>query len=128
MRAYPPSPRASGIALIVGLALLLGCLLVGRSVPRQGLLSYLFAFVFFTGLSAGSLALLLVHMLTGGAWGDALRTPLLAAAPAGDSGCSEPLRPLLLAAALPAERGTVPGACGRAELSSAKSGEGASGP
>ncbi|MFZ1906276.1 MAG: hypothetical protein WAU56_12905 [Steroidobacteraceae bacterium] len=80
MSAPAPSSRASAIALIVGVALLLLCLPVTRAAPRQGLLSYLFAFVFFTGLSAGSLALLLVHTLTGGAWGDALRGSLLAAA------------------------------------------------
>jgi len=34
--------------------------------PRQALLSYLFAFLFFTGLSVGSLALAMVHALTGG--------------------------------------------------------------
>ncbi|MGB6603777.1 MAG: hypothetical protein WA747_03990 [Steroidobacteraceae bacterium] len=82
--SFPPPPapssRASGIAAVAGAVLLVLCLLAGRVAPRQGLLSYLFAFLFFTGLSAGSLALLLVHVLTGGAWGDALRTPLLAAA------------------------------------------------
>lgn len=80
MSSDGPSPRPSGIALLVGLVLLVLCLLVGRASPRQGLLSYLFAFLFCTGLSLGSLALLLVHLLTGGAWGEALRSPLLAAA------------------------------------------------
>jgi len=63
-----------------GLLLLLGCLLLGRAAPRQALLSYLSAFIFFTGLSVGSLALLMVHELTGGSWGRYLQPPLLAAA------------------------------------------------
>lgn len=47
---------------------------------QQALLSYLFAFMFFTGLSVGSLALLMIHTLTGGAWGERLRPALWAAA------------------------------------------------
>jgi len=65
---------------IGGVCLLLVCLLLGRASPQQALLSYLFAFVFFTGLSVGSLALVLVHVLTGGEWGVRLRPQLLAAA------------------------------------------------
>jgi hypothetical protein len=38
--------------------------------------AYLVAWLFWTGLSLGSLSLLLLHNLTGGAWGDAVR-PLL---------------------------------------------------
>jgi hypothetical protein len=68
------------LGLVAGAGLLLICWAVGRGSPQQALLSYLFAFVFFTGLSVGSLALLLVHALTGGAWGDRLRPELLAAA------------------------------------------------
>jgi hypothetical protein len=47
---------------------------------RQALLSYLFAFLFLCGLSVGSLALMMVHVLTGGAWGHLIRPYLLAAA------------------------------------------------
>ena len=78
----PWRPRASTqwLALAAGVALLLLCAWSGRSASRQALLSYLFAFLFFTGLSVGSLALLMVHALTGGAWGERLRPALLAAA------------------------------------------------
>lgn len=46
----------------------------------QFLRSYLFVYLFCIGLSLGSLANLMVHQLTGGRWGEALRLPLLAAA------------------------------------------------
>jgi hypothetical protein len=53
---------------------------IGRASPARLMLSYLFVFIFFTGLSVGSLALLMIHALTGGSWGWQLRQPLLAAA------------------------------------------------
>ncbi|HEY1725479.1 MAG TPA: hypothetical protein VGF89_08650 [Steroidobacteraceae bacterium] len=74
------SPRARWLAASIGVLALLGCLQIGRGQPNQALLSYLFAFLFFTGLSLGSLALLLVHQLTGGIWGEWLRPALLLAA------------------------------------------------
>lgn len=80
MTAPSPSGRRIWFGLIAGVCLLLLCLLLGRDSPQQALLSYLFAFVFFTGLSLGSLALIMVHVLTGGAWGVRLRPQLLAAA------------------------------------------------
>jgi hypothetical protein len=40
--------------------------------------SYLFAYLFLLGIPLGSLALLAIHGLTGGRWGDAIRAPLLA--------------------------------------------------
>ena len=79
MSGWLPRGRAQWIAALSGL-LLLGCLLVGFAPAQQRLLSYLFAFLFFTGISIGSLALIMVHMLSGGAWGELLRHPLLAAA------------------------------------------------
>jgi hypothetical protein len=42
--------------------------------------SYLFAWLFFLGLSLGALANLMVHTLTHGRWGQPLRPPLIAAA------------------------------------------------
>ncbi|MBV8495270.1 MAG: hypothetical protein JO361_00665 [Gammaproteobacteria bacterium] len=69
-----------GVAALAGLAFLALCIPLGHAAPQQALLSYLFAFLFFTGLSAGSLALLEVHALTGGEWGEHLRPQLLAAA------------------------------------------------
>lgn len=76
-----PRDRGSWLLLAIGLAALLACLLLGRFFSaRQALLSYLFVFLFFTGLSVGSLAMLMVHPLTGGAWGYHVRGELLAAA------------------------------------------------
>lgn len=64
----------------VGVLALVGCLLLGlRGDMHQTLLSYLFAFVFFTGLSAGSLAVAMIQPLTGGAWGWYIRPQVLAA-------------------------------------------------
>jgi hypothetical protein len=64
----------------IGALALVGCLLLGLSGDmHQTLLSYLFAFVFFTGLSAGSLALAMIHPLTGGAWGWYIRPQVSAA-------------------------------------------------
>ncbi|HEX7128531.1 MAG TPA: hypothetical protein VF217_00515, partial [Rhodanobacteraceae bacterium] len=81
MNAWLPRTRGQWFAILVGILALVACLLLGLfGDPQQTLLSYLFAFFFFTGLSLGSLALLMVHALTGGAWGWYIRAPLLAAA------------------------------------------------
>ena len=81
MNAWPPRSLAQWCALLIGVAALVACLLLGLwRQPKQALLPYLFAFLFFTGLSIGSLALLMIHAITGGAWGDCIRPQLLAAA------------------------------------------------
>jgi hypothetical protein len=72
--------RARRLILIVAVLALFGCLLLGLRAPRQALLSYLYAFLFLSGLSVGSLALAMIHALTGGAWGVHMRPYLLAAA------------------------------------------------
>ena len=72
--------RTLWIALGVGMLALLISAVLGLAEPRQALLAYLFALLFFTGLSTGALALLMIHQLTGGAWGYDLRPGLLAAA------------------------------------------------
>lgn len=72
--------RREWIALGLGVSGLVGCLLFGLDAPRQALLSFLSAFVYFTGLAVGSLALAMVHPLTGGAWGYFIRPQVLAAA------------------------------------------------
>lgn len=80
MNAWLPRERRQWIALSIGVLALLASLLLGLTVSaHQALLSYLFAFFFFTGLSVGSLALAMVHPLTGGAWGFYIRPQLLAA-------------------------------------------------
>jgi hypothetical protein len=80
MNSWLPRGRLEWGAAIGGaLAVLALSWLTPRS-PQQGMLSYLFAFVFFTALSVGALALAMIHVLTGGGWGDALRPYWLAAA------------------------------------------------
>lgn len=66
------------IAVGAGVALL-GWAVLGRQWPQQALLGYLAAYLFCLGPALGSAALLMVHALTGGAWGFDLRAPLLAA-------------------------------------------------
>lgn len=93
MNAWLPRTLAQWLALLIGIAALVACALLGLwGNPKQTMLSWLFAFFFFTGLSVGSLALLMTHSLTGGAWGWCIRVPLLAAAR---------LLPLMAVAAIP---------------------------
>jgi hypothetical protein len=61
---------------IVAMLALAGCFWMARDVAG----AYLSAFLFCLGLGLGSVALLLIHSLTGGAWGLQLRPSLLAAA------------------------------------------------
>jgi hypothetical protein len=50
--------------------------------PERWLRAYLVAWIFWTGISIGSLSIILLHNLTGGAWGDAIRPTARAAAAA----------------------------------------------
>ncbi len=54
--------------LVVGLVGLLLCALRLPAQPQDTLASYLFAWLYFLGLSLGSLGVLLIHNLTGGSW------------------------------------------------------------
>src|SRR5437762_3538213 len=68
-------------ALVVGGLGLAACLLAGLTSDRASALhSYLFAFVFWTGVGLGGMAILMLHHMVGGTWGFALRRPLEAAA------------------------------------------------
>jgi hypothetical protein len=66
---------SAGIA-VIGFA---GCAIGWVSTPREFFLAYIFAEVFFVGLSLGSLAELMMHHLTGGYWGYGVRRFLEAA-------------------------------------------------
>jgi hypothetical protein len=62
-------------ALTVGVAGLALCVL-GAALERdstQFFLSYLLAYVFWLGIPLGSMAILMLHHLTGGAWGFVIR-------------------------------------------------------
>src|SRR5512139_564374 len=68
--------RWSLIAGVIGLtALAYG----GLANPDQFFHSYLIAFVYWLGIGSGSLALLMIYHLTGGAWGALIRRVLEAA-------------------------------------------------
>jgi hypothetical protein len=72
--------RLRGAALAMGVAGLVA-LLIGWFVdPDQTMRSYLVGFVFWIGVPLGGLAVLLIHGVTGGAWGVAIRRPLESAA------------------------------------------------
>jgi len=61
---------------VVGVAACLGGLAGDRGALA---LSYLAAYLFWSGVSIGALALVMIHRLTGGQWGEAIRRPLSAA-------------------------------------------------
>ena len=69
-RSWPTSARCST-------ALEPGC---GGAAMSAFLHSWLFAWLFLLGISLGALANLMIHSLTGGRWGEAMRPPLAAAA------------------------------------------------
>ena len=79
----PALPEAVGgfakRAFAVGVVLLAGSVAGGIARPDQFFRSYLLAFVFWNGLAVGSLAVLMLQYLTGGAWGIAIRRELEAA-------------------------------------------------
>ncbi|MFN2454987.1 MAG: hypothetical protein ABR577_12270 [Pyrinomonadaceae bacterium] len=82
-RTYAPPPAVRSLykeAAVVGVlgivALLVGVILA----PEQFFRSYLFAYMFWLGLALGSLAILMVQHLSGGAWGIVTRRMLESAA------------------------------------------------
>src|SRR5439155_12757305 len=78
-RGYSPPvelARVRNAALVVG-ALLSALLLVGLFVNAgQFFHAYLVGFIFWTGITVGSLALLMLQHLTGGGWGLVIRRVL----------------------------------------------------
>jgi hypothetical protein len=79
---YTPPPelrRVSTLALAVG-ALFLALFIFGLLVdPAQFFHAYLVGFIFWIGITVGSMALLMLQHLTGGAWGLIIRRVLEAA-------------------------------------------------
>jgi hypothetical protein len=79
MRAQPIE-RSEAIAWIVGFVGAVGlaiCAYVDRAISLQ---SYLYVWWFLLGIPLGSLAMLAVHNMTGGGWGEVIRPALEAAA------------------------------------------------
>lgn len=77
-RAAGRLTRGEAVAATIGLAALLACVPLGLHAPRAVLLSYLFAWLCWLAPALGSVGLLMIHALTGGDWGIALRPVLLA--------------------------------------------------
>lgn len=63
-------------ALIAGLASLALCAVGGFLSPTQFVRSYLVAYLFWFGIALGCLAILMIHHVTGGAWGAVIRRVL----------------------------------------------------
>jgi hypothetical protein len=68
-----PLRRVQRIAVGVSAAALLVCALAGFGNLTQLLRSYLVAYLFWVGGALGCLAILMIHHVTGGAWGVAIR-------------------------------------------------------
>jgi hypothetical protein len=60
-------------SLVAGVVALAACAAGAVASPGAFFRAYLFAYVFFTGLSLGCLAIVMLHHLTGGAWGIPIR-------------------------------------------------------
>jgi hypothetical protein len=74
-----PLRRCARFALIIGVAGGAACV-VGLFVDRVAFFeAYLIAWWFYLGISLGAFAVLMVHHLTGGHWGEHVRPPLEAA-------------------------------------------------
>ncbi len=68
-----------GRALMIGTIGLVACIVGWWLNPERFFQAYLTAWLFWSGLALGSLALLMLQHLTGGAWGLMIRRPLEAA-------------------------------------------------
>jgi len=65
--------RGKNVSLGLGFLGLIGCLIGWFIAPRDFFVAYLSGHFFFLGLSLGSLGLLMIHHLTAGDWGYAVR-------------------------------------------------------
>ncbi len=68
-----PLRRFAPVALIVGAIALAACGFIATTAPRPVAQSYLAAFLFWSGIPIGSLAVLMLQHITGGAWGAIIR-------------------------------------------------------
>jgi hypothetical protein len=65
--------RRAWLPLVVAVVAIAAAVLLSRGAMQRLLGAYLVSWLFLWGLSLGSLALVMVHHLTGGAWGILLR-------------------------------------------------------
>jgi hypothetical protein len=80
---YQPPESVSGLQRMGTIAAVVGLALAGVGFAMSGLdrfyQAYLIAYTFWLGVALGSMALLMVQHLSGGAWGVVIRRPLEAA-------------------------------------------------
>jgi hypothetical protein len=80
---YQPPESVSGLQRVGTIAAIVGLVLAGVGFALSGLdrffQAYLTAYTFWLGVALGSMALLMVQHLSGGAWGVVIRRPLEAA-------------------------------------------------
>jgi hypothetical protein len=78
------SRRGAALPLVIALIAIAAGAVVGwigwTRAPEQFFFSYLVAWLYWAGISIGSISLLLLHNLTGGKWGDLIRPILRTAA------------------------------------------------
>lgn len=68
-----PLYRVQRTGLVVGVVFLALCALGWVLAPEQFFRSYLMGFLFWFGIALGSLAVLMIHHIAGGAWGAVIR-------------------------------------------------------
>jgi hypothetical protein len=78
--AFSQIKRYQRLAMLVGLAGLAATAIGLFLDPKQGFQSYLYAFIFWNGLTIGSLGIYLLHNVVGGNWGAVIRRFLEAGA------------------------------------------------
>ena len=61
--------RFRGLALVVGFVGLAACAVGWLTSPAAFYRAYLFGYLFFLGITLGSLAWVMMHHLVGGGWG-----------------------------------------------------------
>jgi len=70
---HDPVQNAQRWAFIIGVIALIACAIGWVTEPAQFFLSYLAAFLIWLGVALGSLSWAMIHYLTGGRWGYAVR-------------------------------------------------------
>jgi hypothetical protein len=76
LSADHPLRRLRSRALIAAAVAIVLCLLGALLDPQQLVRSYLIGYAFWLGIALGSMAILMIHHVAGGAWGAVIRRPL----------------------------------------------------
>lgn len=73
---HPQLDRVQKQSLVLGTVVLGVCATAGFFAPNQFFRSYLMAYLFWSGITFGSFVVVMIHHLTGGAWGFLIRRML----------------------------------------------------